>query len=293
MSHLSDVLLHPQSRIGFFWFLLVALLRSHGHSFLAARNEKKATVMAGALTGWVQATIAGFRAMAASDAAKVAGHWLAARDALIEAAAEDPRRAAGQTNAGAGYVLLRRRDDAERTLADAERRWMHLLAATTTGDVPVSGRSSAFHFRLASTNLAAFQNAQRLRLSRLCEAGLAITRFNRLLASDGTSASAAVAPAVASQLTDLLGPRAPEVRLLLSTPGPASEVPDAHAIYADKVATLDARRTTMAEPAADDWQLLEVAVALTALLPPGLPFDAGDALRQPSDPHQIKSSSTR
>lgn len=247
--------------------------------------------MAGALTGWVQATTAGFRALGASDAAKAAGHWLAARDALIEAAAEDPRRAAGQTNAGAGFLLLGKRDNAERTLADAERRWMHLLAATTTGDVPVSGRSSAFHFRLASTNLAAFQNAQRLRLSRLCEAGLAIARFNRLLASDGASASAAVAPAVASQLTDLLGPRAPEVRLLLWTPGSASETPAAHTIYAEKVSALGARRTTVAEPAADAWQLLEVAVALTALLPPGLPSDAGDALPAPSDLRQIKSSS--
>lgn len=249
--------------------------------------------MGEAFNSWVRATIAGFRAVAASDTAKAAGHWLAARDALLQVAPNDPRWAAAQTNAGAAYALLHQRGDAETALADAERRWMHLLGTTATADVPVSGRSSAFHFRLASTNLEAFQGAQRLRFSRLCEAGLAITRFNRLLASTGASASAAVVPALASQLTDLLGPRAPEVRLLLSLPRPSSETPAADSIYADKVAALDARRGALSEPAADDLRPLEVAVALTALLPPGLLRNVEDALQAPSDLRQNKSSSTR
>jgi hypothetical protein len=225
--------------------------------------------------------------MSASDIHKAARHWLDASHALLPSTRNNPLRAASQNNAGAAYVLLRQTLDAEAALADAERCWMQLLGAIATADIPISGRSSAFHFSLASQNIDAFQNAHRRRYSRLCEAGLAITRFNRLLASAEPSASAAVVPALASQLADLLGPQSPEVRLLLATPALSPETGAADSHYADKIAAFASRRAPMPSP--DDWQRLEVAVALTALLPPGLDIKGG----APVDVCPVKSSSTR
>lgn len=245
-----------------------------------------------ALNGWLEATIAGFGSMAASDTANAASHWLTARGALQVAAHNDPRRAASQTNAGAAHVLLRQSCDADAMLADAERLWTQLLGFTASADVSVPGRSSAFHFRLASTNLEAFQNVQRRRLARLCEAGLTITRFNRLLASAGPSACGAVAASVASQLADFLGPHTPEVHLLSTALQPSSETSAADSIYADKVAALEAKRAAMSEPAADEAGLLEAAVALTVLLPPNFGV-ASESTQASSEIRPVKSSSTR
>lgn len=236
--------------------------------------------------GWVSATLAGFRAMGASDTARAGRHWLAARDALSHPTSNDPLHAAGQTNAGAAHILLRQAGDAEATLADAERRWMQLLGSIATADVPIFGRSSAFHFSLASQNIEAFRNAQRRRLSRLCEAGLALTRFNRLLASATASASMAVVPALAERLSDLLGPRSPEVRLLLETP-------EADSHYSDKIAAFEPRSAAAMGPATDDWRRLEIAVFLTVLLPPRHSFDADGGLQTPTDAGPLKTSSTR
>jgi hypothetical protein len=248
-----------------------------------------------ATSGWADAALAGFRAMGASDYAAAAAHWLDARDALASADPHDPRRAAGQANAGAAHILLRQGLDAEAALADAEQRWMRLLSAIATADIVISGRSSAFHFTLASQNLQAFQNAQRRRLTRLCEAGLAITRFNRLLASAGPAASEAVVPSLVAQLSDILGSQSPEVRLLLVS---SSETEQADSPYADKAAAFDMRHAPAAEVPADPWLRLEGAVALTALLRPGLHSGTSAALQDASDvrpafPAAAQSSSTR
>ncbi|MCC7252677.1 hypothetical protein [Hyphomicrobium sp.] len=216
--------------------------------------------------GWVDATLAGFRAMGASRHAEAAHHWLAAWDALAPTDMHDPRRAAGQTNAGVAYLLLQQAPEAEAMLAEAERGWMRVLGGIATANVPVPGRSSSFHFRLASRHLEAFQNAQRTRLARQCEAGLAIARFNRLVGSARPAAGDALVTTLAAQLADILGPRSAEVRLLRAS----AEAGEAHSPYADKAVELTARRGLLTEPSADDWRHLEVAVQLTALLRPGL-----------------------
>lgn len=210
--------------------------------------------------------------MGSSRYAEAAGHWLdAAR--LASFAAGDPRRMAAQTNMGAAHVLLGQIHAAEDALAEAELGWMECARRVETADVAISGRSSAFHFRLASHNLQSFQDVQRRRLARYCEAGLAITRFDRLLA--GTGAGGSVAAPLAALLADILGPRATEVRLLAaSTPSTMTDAADS--LYAEKAAELVLHHASMPREGADDLAILEHAVALTALLRPGVVHD--DAL---------------
>jgi hypothetical protein len=247
--------------IGSYWFLLVATLHASRHPAKTLPNlfDGGNLAMTDTTSGWLEATIAGFRAMSASRHAAAARHWLAANDALHAATPHDPRRAASQANAGVAYILFARMDDADASLADAEQRWMRLLSHLASWDAPLRGQSSSFHFSLASRNLQAFQDAQRRRLARQCEAALAITRFNRLAAGNRPAADDAIVPALASLLSDVLGPNSPEVRLLR-----ASEASP----YADKVAAHENRHPPTP---ADDWQRLEMAAALTVLLQPGLP----------------------
>lgn len=246
--------------------------------------------MIGGRHGWVDATTAGFRAMGSSHYREAAGHWLAARDALPDADPDDPRRAAGETNAGVALALLGEPGEADAALAAAERSWMRLLGrAGTSPDIPVKAGSSSFHFRLASENLAVFQDLHRMRIQRQCEAALAITRFNRLVASAGPARENAIVSTLASLLSDILGARSPEVRLLSAGPLPASETRTADSPYADKVAALDARLIRTAAFATDTWQLLEAAVPLTALLRPG--FLSGAAARA-EDAFEVRAATS-
>lgn len=265
-------MLHVQSYIGRYWCLLVAI--SYKSGILLAKPtlqkvgiDERETLMLEAGQGWAAATIAGFRAMGASRYAEAAEYWLAAHRAAQSLDAQDPRRAAADTNAGLAHVLVGAQDEAEAALAAAERRWMRLLGLVETADVPLAAGSSSFQFRLASDNLEVFQDLQRKRLLRQCEAALAITRFNRLGAGLLPATDAMVA-ALAALLSECLGARAPEVRLL-EAPQP-SETDGADSPYADKAVELDARLGRLAAWPTDIWQLLGPAVALTGLLRPGL-----------------------
>lgn len=214
---------------------------------------------------WPDATIAGFHAMGASRYAEAAKHWLAAREALASAPMHDPRRAASEANAGVAYILLRQQREAEAALADAARIWTDLLNTVEAADVTLAGRSSSFHFRLASQNLQAFQDAERRRHARQCDAGLAITHFNRLIASMGPEAGEATMPALHTLLADIFGPRSPEVRLLAPD---AADTP-----YADKAEALALRVAAPGE-AVGGLPSLALAVAFTVLLRPGLTLNA-------------------
>lgn len=221
---------------------------------------------------WIHTTIAGFVAMGRSQYAEAAGCWLTARDLVSGMPPSGARIAATQTNAGAALLILRRREDGERALAEAEQGWSSLRDAIATWDVPLSGRSSAFHFRLASRNVAALQDVERRRLARKCEAALAITRWNRLQAR--ASASLATAATLAPLLSDVLGPRSAELRLLEGSESHRrSAAPDSP--YAEKASELAATHDgRLASPEAP-WRSLEVAVDLTVLLRPGLDLAAG------------------
>lgn len=228
--------------------------------------------MTGNAYGWAVAMNAGFRAMGASQYTEAARHWLSARSALGDASPGDPRKAATETNTGVAHLLLGETAEAAEALATAEQCWMTLLGRVQSADVPIAVGSSSFHFRLAAENTEAFQNLQRRRLMRQCEAGLAITRFNRLAAGSSPAAGEGVASTLASLLSDILGSYAPEVKLLRASIQPRGEgtVP-ADKPYAEKAVQLETRLREMPDRnRGDDWELLEGAVSCTALLRLGL-----------------------
>lgn len=222
--------------------------------------------------GWAVAMNAGFRAMGTSQYAEAARHWLSARSALGDASPGDPRKAATATNTGVAHLLLGETTEASAALATAEQCWMTLLGRVQSADVPIAVGSSSFHFRLAAENTEAFQSLQRRRLMRQCEAGLAITRFNRLAADSSPAAGEGVASTLASLLSDILGSYAPEVKLLRASTQPrGEETAPANRPYAEKAVQLETRLREMPDRnRGDDWELIEGAVSCTALLRLGL-----------------------
>jgi hypothetical protein len=214
---------------------------------------------------WAATTNAGFRAMGASRHRDAAHAWLLAVEATT-AFSGDPRYAAAQTNSGVAYALLGLANDAGAAFNTAESSWTQVLDRLPTLDVPVVGTSSSFHFRLASENLASFAEARRRRYARLCDACLAITRFNALFADRSApppkAALAAAACTLAPLLSDVLGAHSPEMSLL--TEGASALA------YAEKVACFDRRSRSMTAALSDECLHLETAVSLTALIAPGL-----------------------
>lgn len=219
---------------------------------------------------WAESTAAGFGAVAQSQRSQAARHFLHARDALGETDAADARSAAAHSNAGVGLILLRRMSEALRALDAAEECWLDVAGTLRTVEIPVSGRSSAFHFRLAAQNLSAFEAAHRRRYEQLCEAGLAITRFNRLFACttpppDGVVLDACAA--LTALLSDAFGPRSPDVRLLAQAARGAETSEDDRSAYSDKLAEIAAFETAPAAALPLVCRHLESAVAVTALFP--------------------------
>jgi hypothetical protein len=212
---------------------------------------------------WLKETLAGFTAMAGSESEAAARHWLRAREAFRPADIA-PLLAATHTNAGVGYALLRRMGEAETAFAEAERTWARVLRDVETMEIPVVGISSAFHFRLASQNFSAFEAARRRRYAQLCEAAVAITRFNRGWALSSRDAVAASARSLAGSLAEVLGPRAPEIRLLSGAATPDAGLSP----YADKVVWLESRQRSLSDALSDTCRHLIVATHLTALLGP-------------------------
>lgn len=223
---------------------------------------------------WTNRTIAGFHAMSVSRREEAARCWVSVAEALRPAGPSDPRYAACQSNAGVGHILLFQQAEAEAALGEAERSWMLVLSNVGILDVPVVGTSSSFHFRLASQNLPAFTEARRRRYAKLCEAALGMTRFNSLCARAMASAQDDVEAARRSLkilLSDILGPGAPELRLLADAP---ASVGGESSPYAEKISAFRLKQRSMAEALSDDCQRLEDAVALTALITPHLLLEA-------------------
>lgn len=218
------------------------------------------------IDGWKNETMAGFAALARGRYADAAHRWSVALNFVIDVEPHDPRRAAALSNLGAGRILAGQQAAAIDALDQSAQAWRRVASRIGTVDVPVTGTSSAFHFRLASRHLAAFQNARRKRLSELCAASLAITQFNRACAQPSKTADIAqAANTLAEVLSRCLGPHAPEVRMLKPPCGSAtSGAPIADAPYAEKFAALAARRSERS----DAFATIETACALTALVTP-------------------------
>lgn len=242
--------------------------------------------MMGKTPDWEAETIAGFQAIGASRIQEAAGHWIRAADLLAVESPPDPRSGTARSNAGVAHLLLGQRRAADQAFQAAEQFWIDLAEGIPTLDVPLVGTSSSFHFRLASGNVTSFTEARRKRYARLCDAALAITRFNRLFTRTDLPSRAEIETgrqALASLLADALGAQAPEIRLLTST---ADD--DWAPAYAEKIADFKARRPSMSEALSMDCHHLEVAFALTALFSPGLLPDEAN-----SNDHEYADQTSR
>lgn len=221
---------------------------------------------------WAALMADGFGALARGMRDEAADCWQRAFDTLAPDSEGDARLAVGHSNVGAGHLLLGRTRDADAAFARAEQTWLKTIAALPTLDFPVVGLSSAFHFRLASRNLPAFQEVRRKRYAELCEACLALTRFHRLLANARSRAPRVIEDS-ARALTDLLsrsfGPRCADVRLLESRFGAATIDEDAClSPYADKVSEFASRQAALSALLPEACRDLEMATALVALILP-------------------------
>ncbi|MFT3731354.1 MAG: hypothetical protein QM780_08020 [Hyphomicrobium sp.] len=234
---------------------------------------------------WVESTVRGFAELARGDRRQAAGCWLAADARLpVEDLLFDPLRASSRSNVGAAHVLLGNEQEAARWLHSACECWHRVLAAIETLDVPITGASSSFHFRLAAKLPDALTKARRQHYRRLAQAGLAITRFNRAMVSSAQIPAVVAggnASALEIELTEILGAASAEVRLLACANGPGKRS-DVRDIYAAKHADIVARQPSLAAAFSEECAQLEYAIPLTVLLVPaiiatGLPFKAETA----------------
>ncbi len=231
--------------------------------------EMQSVSASNAQKSWVESTVRGFEELSLRRNAAAARLWLEADAALPEEVAFDPLRAASRSNAAAAHLLLGARHEADRCFGAAERSWQAVIVGIETLDVPMTGASSSFHFRLAAQTAGAFVAARRARYRRLAEAALAITRFNRgVLGARNPAAirAAGRSHALRLVLSETLGPASPEVRLLAIFPG-SIESASVAAIFREKSDAIAARVPTFAAVLSQECAQLESAVALTALLP--------------------------
>jgi hypothetical protein len=218
---------------------------------------------------WATSTLHGFAEMSRARFEDAARSWLQAADFRHAADGSDPLLAASLSNAGSAYLILNEQHDADRALHNAEQAWLHVLSSIATLDIPMTGASSSFHFRLAAKAPDALIDARKVRYRRLVEAALAITRFNRLFVDEQSLASGVVqlrAHELKTILSEVLGARSVEVSLLSTS----ADADVAFSIYADKVSEFADRRQTLATAFSQECAKLETAVALTALLVPGI-----------------------
>jgi hypothetical protein len=235
------------------------------------------------LESWERHTAAGFRALSCGLWREAADEWLKSIDDVRSAESWDARRAAALNNSGVTCLLESRWAAAEDYFAKARQAWMQTEARIPELDVPVVGRSSVFHFRLATRHHNAFDANRRRRCAVLCKAASAITDFNAgLVARRAVARSASpcenMSPIVRA-LVDAFGPRCPELQLIRvddnSVAEPA-EIPSARgeetdALYGEKARRVfELKARSMAAALSADYRRLEMATNLTALLSPRL-----------------------
>jgi hypothetical protein len=231
---------------------------------------------------WEAHTSAGFRALSCRRWREVTDEWLKSFDAVRTAEKSDARLAAAMSNMGVACLLEARWTAAERYFDRAREAWARAEAHIPQLEIPVTGRSSAFHFRLATHHHEAFADSRRRRCAALCTAASAITDFNARLArqaSGRSSPSSEPSSAIVHAVVDAFGPRCLELKLIGESDNSIARTdeitpPDAaqtDAIYAEKaLRARELQGRSMAAALSADYRRLEMATNLTALLSPRL-----------------------
>jgi hypothetical protein len=239
-----------------------------------------------ALAPWTQLTADAFAALADALPARAADLWLRAADPILRHSASDPLRAAAHSNAGVASLLRSSPREAAAHFTMAQRLWDQSRTQLEHLDMPIAGRSSVFHLRLAMQHQDRFADLQRRRHLASCAAARAITKFNAQQAGTVVGRDPHAIDDdqnLIGVLSSAFGPNCVEVRLLRHGADRPDAPPssDALAAYRDKahlLAKRNARARIFAEPFCDD---LDRAAQHTALLHRGL---AG--MQSFSDAHQ-------
>lgn len=233
--------------------------------------------MTSAITGaslesWERHTQAGFHALSLGLWREAADEWLKSLGEVQTAETSDARRAAAMNNSGVASLLESRWSDAKAYFDEARQAWTQVQLHIPELEVPVVGRSSSFHFRLATRHQDAFAASRRQRCAVLCRAASAITDFNAELALQATGRSSPscedMSPTTRA-LVDAFGPRCPELLLIAESDGSTAGRSEfsAAALYGEKAQRVfELLARSMSAALSADYRRLEMATNLTALL---------------------------
>lgn len=222
---------------------------------------------------WIGRTVSGFAAMAAGRLELASRYWLHALSETEHQGASVPLRAAAQNNAGVAYLLTSQIGKACETFSVAEGLWNMTAAHIEAAELPLAGRSSSFHLRLAMHYQEVFAALPRQRYACMCAAALALTKLNARQAlrvgGERSNADAGDRGAIAA-LADAFGQRCPDIAILQdaldeATGGAATD--RAYAAYRAKSAYPNGGQAPDANALCTD---VDAAAHLTALVHPGL-----------------------
>ncbi|MTD94391.1 hypothetical protein GIW81_08595 [Hyphomicrobium sp. xq] len=224
---------------------------------------------------WMGITAAGFAAMAEGRLDDAAKQWQQAAREVGREGASDPLGAASYNNAGVAHLLASDAHRAQEKFCEAERLWGKSRAQIESAEIPIAGRSSVFHLRLAMEHHEAFAALRRRKHTLICAAACAITKFNARLAhsvADGTLGNAKADQSLIPTLSAAFGPSCVEIMILRDAlaDGDSSPTTATFAAYRAKGARLAEPSTHTYVDSDRICADLDCAAQLTALMHPGL-----------------------
>ncbi|WP_424956645.1 hypothetical protein [Hyphomicrobium sp. 1Nfss2.1] len=181
--------------------------------------------------------------------------------------AKGPINAAANNNVGIAALIAGTPHLAASRLETATQLWADSRAYIERTDVPLAGRGSVFHLRLAMQHQDAFTQLKRQPLFDLCAAGSAISNCNWDLARARPEPAATHQDLIA-RLTATLGPGCAEIRLLEYWAAPDCEA--VRAAYRAKADALAQSADSFNVDSHDARSELKCAVQMTVLLHPSL-----------------------
>ncbi len=239
----------------------------------AASRLNNGPHIAGANTAEVENFANGCRMKATVDAliALADGHRDAAAHIWLQSTpatgANDPINAAANNNVGIAALIAGTPHLAAARLETATQSWADSHAHIERTDVPIAGRGSVFHLRLAMQHQDAFTQLKRQPLLDLCAAGSAISNCNSALAH-ARPLHAAAREELIALLTATIGPGCADIRLLELWTAPDCEA--VRAAYRAKAEALAQSAASFNVDSCDARSELKCAVQMTVLLHPSL-----------------------
>ena len=220
-----------------------------------------------ALHECLKSTAEGLASAAAGALDAAAVHWLRAAQQAAAGSLSTSLRAATENNAGIANLLQGEPHAAQARLACADALWGEVRQSIVASEVPIAGRSSVFHLRLAMEHHERFTALRRQRHLDVCDGARAIGQSNALVASQGAGAIGGDARLMA-MLSSAFGPHCPEMALLGAIEVPITSV---LAVYGRKAATLrEARRAYPVHGAPSLLADLDLTAQMTVLVHPSL-----------------------